>query len=66
MLLGTSRQLVVGPDTASGLISALTVGTVAVQGTAEYNTLTSTLAGLIGVFFLFWRHARVAAFISRP
>jgi MFS superfamily sulfate permease-like transporter len=33
-LLGTSRQLVVGPDTATGLISALTVAAVAVQGTA--------------------------------
>src|SRR6516165_11288402 len=42
-VLGTSRQLVVGPDTATGLISALTVGAVAVQGTAEFNTLTSTL-----------------------
>src|SRR5246127_2379157 len=30
-LLGTSRLLVVGPDTATGLISALTVGAVAVQ-----------------------------------
>src|SRR5438132_7767462 len=38
-LLGTSRQLVVGPDTATGLISALTVAAVAVQGTAEYNAL---------------------------
>src|ERR1700757_3111478 len=28
-LLGTSRLLVVGPDTATGLISALTVGAVA-------------------------------------
>jgi len=28
-LLGTSRLLVVGPDTATGLISALTVGTIA-------------------------------------
>jgi sulfate permease, SulP family len=34
-LLGTCRQLVVGPDTATGLISALTVGAIAVQGTAE-------------------------------
>src|SRR5499425_63114 len=50
-LLGTSRQLVVGPDTATGLISALTVAAIAVQGTAEYNALTSTLA-LIGAFFL--------------
>src|SRR6516164_7212043 len=36
-LLGTSRQLVVGPDTATGLISALTVGAVATQGTADFN-----------------------------
>src|SRR6516225_563860 len=43
-LLGTSRQLVVGPDTATGLISALTVGAIATQGTAEFNSLTSTLA----------------------
>ena len=37
-LLGTSRQLVVGPDTATSLISAVTVGAVATQGTAEFNT----------------------------
>ena len=36
-LLGTSRQLVVGPDTTTGLISALTVGAVATQGTADFN-----------------------------
>src|SRR5262245_40781359 len=33
-LLGTSRQLVVGPDTATGLISALTVGAIAAPGSA--------------------------------
>jgi SulP family sulfate permease len=55
-LLGTSRLLVVGPDTATGLISALTVGAVAVQGSADFNTLTSTLAILIGVFFLLFAH----------
>ena len=68
-LLGTSRQLVVGPDTATGMISALTVGAVAVQGTAEYNTLTSTLAVLIGVFFLFFgimRMGWLASFVSTP
>ena len=68
-VLGTSRQLVVGPDTATGMISALTVGAVAVQGTAEYNTLTSTLAVLIGVFFLFFgimRMGWVASFVSTP
>jgi high affinity sulfate transporter 1 len=68
-LLGTSRLLVVGPDTATGLISALGVGAVAAQGTAEFNTLTSTLAILIGVFFLLFGTLRmgwVAAFIPTP
>jgi high affinity sulfate transporter 1 len=68
-LLGTSRLLVVGPDTATGLISALTVGAIAVQGTAEFNSLTSTLAILIGAFFLLFGGLRmgwVAAFIPTP
>ena len=68
-LLGTSRLLVVGPDTATGLISALTVGAVAIQGTAEFNTLTSTIAILIGAFFLLFgilRMGWVAAFIPTP
>jgi SulP family sulfate permease len=69
VLLGTSRQLVVGPDTATGLISALTVGAVATQGTADFNSLTSTLAVLIGIFFLSFgllRMGWVASFISSP
>src|SRR5689334_5763129 len=68
-LLGTSRLLVVGPDTATGLISALTVGALAAQGTAEFDTLTSTLAILIGAFFLLLGALRmgwVAAFIPTP
>jgi high affinity sulfate transporter 1 len=68
-LLGTSRVLVVGPDTATGLISALTVAALAAQGTAEFNALTSTLAILIGVFFLLLGALRmgwVAAFIPTP
>jgi high affinity sulfate transporter 1 len=68
-LLGTSRLLVVGPDTATGLISALTVGAVAAQGTAQFNELTSTLAILIGAIFLLFGALRmgwVAAFIPTP
>jgi high affinity sulfate transporter 1 len=68
-LLGTSRLLVVGPDTATGLISALTVGAIAAQGTAAFNALTSTLAILIGVLFLLFGALRmgwVAAFIPTP
>src|SRR5215467_15555791 len=68
-LFGTSRQLVVGPDTATGLISSLTVGAMATQGTVEFNTLTSTLAVLIGIFFFSFgvmRMGWVASFISTP
>lgn len=68
-LFGTSRQLVVGPDTATGLLSALTVGAVAAQGTAEFNALTSALAVLIGFLFLVFGLARmgwVASFVPTP
>lgn len=68
-LLGSSRLLVVGPDTATGLISALTVGGVVAAGTADFNLLTSTLAMLIGAFFLLFgllRMGWVAAFIPAP
>jgi high affinity sulfate transporter 1 len=68
-LFGTSRQLVVGPDTATGLISALTVGAVAAHGTTEFNSLTSTLAILIGIFFFSFgvmRMGWVASFIPTP
>src|SRR5215831_5081065 len=68
-LLGTSRLLVVGPDTATGLISALTVGAIAAQGSGEFNELTSTLAVLIGGFFLLFGALRmgwVATFIPTP
>ena len=68
-LLGTSRQLVVGPDTATGLLSAVTVGAIATQGTAEFNSLTATLAVLIGLFFFSFgvmRMGWVASFIPTP
>lgn len=68
-LFGTSRLLVVGPDTATGVISALTVGALAARGSADFATLTSTLAVLIGVFFLVFGVLRlgwVAAFIATP
>jgi high affinity sulfate transporter 1 len=68
-LLGTSRRLVIGPDTATGLISALTVGALAAQGSTAFNELTGTLAVLIGVLFLLLgllRMGWVAAFIPTP
>jgi high affinity sulfate transporter 1 len=60
---------VVGPDTATGLISALTVGAIATHGTATFNSLTSTLAILIGAIFLLLgvlRMGWVATFIPTP
>src|SRR5258705_4072532 len=68
-LLGTSRLLVIGPDTATGLISALTVGALAAQGSADFNALTSSLAVLIGGFFLLFGALRmgwVEVFIPTP
>src|SRR5215469_866188 len=68
-LLGSSRLLVIGPDTATGLISALTVGVLAMQGTAAFNSLTSTLAILIGALFLLFgvlRMGWVGTFIPTP
>jgi high affinity sulfate transporter 1 len=68
-LLGTSRVLVVGPDTATGVISALTVGALAARGSPDFAALTGTLAVLIGAFFLLFGALRlgwVAAFIATP
>jgi hypothetical protein len=50
-------------------MSALTVGAIATPGTASFDTLTSTLAILIGVLFLLvgaLRMGWVAAFIPTP
>jgi high affinity sulfate transporter 1 len=68
-VFGTSSRLVVGPDTATGVISALTVGALAAQGSADFAALTGTLAVLIGFFFLVFGALRtgwVAAFIATP
>jgi high affinity sulfate transporter 1 len=68
-VFGTSRVLVVGPDTATGVISALTVGALAARGSGEFVALTTTLAVMIGGLFLLFGTLRmgwVAAFISTP
>jgi high affinity sulfate transporter 1 len=68
-LLGSSRRLVVGPDTATGVISALTVGALVAKGSADFAALTGTLAVLIGAIFLVFgvlRMGWVAAFIATP
>lgn len=50
-LLGTSRTMVVGPDTATAMISATAVAGLAAVGTARFVELTATLAFLVSVIF---------------
>jgi high affinity sulfate transporter 1 len=68
-LFGTSRRLVVGPDSATALISASAVGAVAAVGAAEYLALTSAMAIAVGIFFIVFgilRMGWIANFISIP
>ncbi len=68
-IFGTSRSLVVGPDSATALLSAHTVGLLAVQYSPDYLAYTSALALLVGMLFLgfgFLRMGWVANFIAQP
>ena len=68
-VFGTSRSLVVGPDSATALLSAHTVGALVAQNSADYLILTTSLAFLAGLIFLFFGLLRlgwVANFISQP
>ena len=68
-IFGSSRSMVVGTDSATALVSAATIGALAVSGTADYVALTSALAILVGLLFLLFGLLRlgwVADFISRP
>ena len=48
-LLGSSRQLVVGPMSATAALSAAAVGTVAASGSSDFVTLTAALAITTGI-----------------
>jgi high affinity sulfate transporter 1 len=68
-LLGTSRTMVIGPDSATALISSVTVGAVAASGSSEYLTLTSAIAMVAGILFLAFgllKMGWVADFIPVP
>jgi high affinity sulfate transporter 1 len=68
-VFGTSRSLVVGPDSATALLSAHTVGLLALPYSPDYLALTSVLALLVGVFFLVFgllRMGWMANFIAQP
>jgi high affinity sulfate transporter 1 len=68
-LMGTSRTMIVGPDSATALVSSVTVAAIASQGSADYLALTSAIALLVGIFFLLFgmfKMGWVANFIPVP
>ena len=68
-LLGSSRQLVVGADSATAALVAAGAGLVAAQGTAEYASAVGVLAILTAVFLLLFAVAKLeflADLISQP
>lgn len=68
-LLGTSRTMVIGPDSATALISSVTVGAVAASGSQEYLIFTSAIALIVGILFLalgLLKMGWVANFIPAP
>ena len=68
-VFGTSRTLCVGPESAIAIISAVTVGALAVGNPNEIIALTSLLALIVGVLFLIFGLLRLgwaANFLSQP
>jgi high affinity sulfate transporter 1 len=68
-LLGTSRTMVIGPDSATALISSVTVGAMATSGSDRYLLFTSALALIVGILFLLLgllKMGWVANFIPTP
>ena len=68
-VFGTSRTLSVGPESAIAIISAVTVGALALGDPAEFLALTSLLTLVVGVLFLVFGLLRLgwaANFLSRP
>jgi SulP family sulfate permease len=66
---GSSRHLVVGPMSATAVLSAAAVAELATQGSGRFAALTVTLAittGVIGVIAGLARLGFVANFISEP
>lgn len=68
-LLGSSRQLIVGPDAATCAMIAATMAPLAAPGTAEYESLAISLSLLCAGFCLLasrFRLGFLADFLSRP
>jgi sulfate permease, SulP family len=65
--LGSSRQLVVAVSSAIAIMSAATIGEIAVEGSAEFVALTAALAilaGLVSIAAGILKLGRIAQFFS--
>jgi sulfate permease, SulP family len=65
--LGSSRQLVVAVSSAIAIMSAATIGEIAVEGSAEFVALTAALAilaGLVSISAGILKLGRIAQFFS--
>jgi sulfate permease, SulP family len=68
-LVGSSRQLSVGPESTTALMTAAVVGPLALGDPARYATLAAALAVVVGVLCLLARVARLgvlAELLSKP
>ncbi len=68
-LLGSSRQLIVGPDGATSVLVATALAPMAVTDPAEYAALAAMLALMVGAVFWIARLARLgwmADYFSHP
>jgi high affinity sulfate transporter 1 len=68
-LLGTSRQLNVGPSSGIAILSAATVAPIAAGSSARYLSLTALLALIVGALLLVSGLARlgfIAEFLAKP
>jgi high affinity sulfate transporter 1 len=68
-LLGTSRQLNVGPSSGVAILSAATVAPIAAGSSARYLSLTALLAMIVGGLLLVSGLARlgfIAEFLAKP
>ncbi len=68
-MLGTSRQLAVGPVAMASLLTAAGIGTIAESGTDTYLVLAFTLAFMVGIIRLLLGVLKLGFlvnFLSRP
>jgi high affinity sulfate transporter 1 len=68
-LLGSSRQVIVGPEGSLAALIAVAILPIAAAGSAEAAGLAALLAVMVGLFFCLARAAKlswVADYLSRP